>query len=319
MKQAYILPFLAILLLSVSCSKENDKLSGNNNGYEFQGNIAFDWATEGILNLNMETGEYSTIAPSADRSAWDISMDYSLFLDCLGAEVDDAENWYDAYAIEISNLKTGQLESRFIYFPPSGFLGTASLSHDKKLILISPEEEEDGITILDRQGNVLHRFTGYNNEPFDDDTNVAWLPDNSFIFTMGQSIYKVSKDYSTASLIASVNFKNFGWISVSKDGSKIAFNGGKHIWMVNTDGSELVQVTESSSIERASTFSPDGKYLLIGVDWRTPGMFGSMWDLAIIPADGELYNVDQGADDRVIFVQDEDGYSQAGDGNMVWR
>src|SRR5699024_7915825 len=100
---------------------------------------------------------------------------------------------------------------------------------------------------------------------------------------------------------------------------KIAFNGGNHIWMMNSDGSHLSQVTASSSVEKKSTFSPTGDYLLIGRDWHKTGPFGALWYLAIIPADGQKYNVDKGVDDRVIVLEDDHKKGQAASKLMVWR
>src|SRR5699024_5216166 len=111
-------------------------------------------------------------------------------------------------------------------------------------------------------------------------------------------------------------------VAVSPDGEKIAFRGGNHIWMMNSDGSSLRQITTSGEIETCCCFSPDSKYLLIGTNYNDALNFGEFWDLTIIPADGKKYNVDfnNNPDDEVIFLKEDGNWRdhQAGDGYAVW-
>lgn len=54
----------------------------------------------------------------------------------------------------------------------------------------------------------------------------------------------------------------------------MAFAANNHIWMMNADGSHLVQVTTSDKVEAIPEFSPDGKWLVLGSDYRATGSFG---------------------------------------------
>jgi hypothetical protein len=90
--------------------------------------------------------------------------------------------------------------------------------------------------------------------------------------------------------------------------------------MMNADGSNLTQITESNKIEVMPVFSPDSKYLLVGYDYTKTGTFGRYWHMAIIPADFGKYNVDEGADKRVIqFIPKGETRAEASDGGMLWR
>lgn len=306
-----------------SCSKKGDHLAqpgGGGNGYGFTGNIIFNWATDGILKINLATGKGSTVLPeNTGRYGWDISMDGSLLLQSTDAP-SSVNNWEEANLYTLSKLSDGTIVSQFVYYPANGDLTNGYLSADKSMIAVQPTFD-DGIVILDINGKQLHDLTGFAGQTFGHDTQIAWMPDNSLLFTIGESIYRTNTDFTKATLIKTLNFTSWGDMSVSADGKKIAFDGGNHIWMMNSDGSNLVQVTTSDNVEKTSAFSPDGKYLLIGTDWHQTGSFGSIWYLAIIPADGQTYNVNKGADKRVIFIKDSEGADggQACDGYMEWR
>lgn len=320
MKNILLIALCTVFCLS-SCSKKNNPSpgpgSGSGNGYAVSGNIFFDWATEGILKINLSTGVGSTVLPDNNsRNGWDISRDGKKIL----KSTEDNDAFSDANVYTYSNLSDGSVISQFKYYPsPDNTITYGSISPDETMIAVYPTND-DGIVILNMQGKILHNLTGYAGKKFDNHTHIEWMPDNSLLFTIDESIYRTTTDYSQATLIKTLNFDSWGDISVSLDGKKIAFDGGNHIWMMNSDGSGLIQVTESDQQEKVSAFSPDGKYLLVGTDFQITGTFGRLWYLAIIPADGQKYNVNKGADKKVIFINDiKNGGRQACSGNMEWR
>jgi Tol biopolymer transport system component len=146
------------------------------------------------------------------------------------------------------------------------------------------------------------------------------MPDNTFIFTQGSGIYRTNKEFTKATLVKTINFDVWSDIAVSPDGTKIALRGGNHLWMMNADGSNLTQITDSKNTEVSPSFSPDSKYLLIGTDFTRTSQWGRYWYMAIIPADFGKYNVDKGADKRVIpFIVKGETRAEASDGSMLWR
>ena len=146
------------------------------------------------------------------------------------------------------------------------------------------------------------------------------MPDNTLLFALDDNLYRTNKEFTQATLVKTFNFDSWGDFNVSPDGKKIALRGGSHLWMMNADGSNLTQITESSWKEVTPVFSPDSKYLLIGYDHTTTSAWGRYWHMAIIPADFNKYNVDEGADKRVIpFIPKGETTPEASDGIMVWR
>lgn len=312
-----------ISLCLFSCSKKDDhsvQPGEGGNGYGLSGNLIFNWATDGILKIDLKTGKASTVLPeNSGRYGWDVSMDGTLMLQSTDAPT-SVQDWEDANVYSLTKLSDGTIVSQFVYYPTNGDLTNGFLSPGGTMIAVQPTFD-DGIVILDLNGKQLYNLTGFAGQKFGQGTQIAWMPDNSLLFTIGESIYRTSTDFTKATLIKTLSFQSWGDMSVSADGKKIAFDGGNHLWMMNSDGSNLVQVTTSDNVEKTSAFSPNGKYLLIGTDWHQTGTFGSIWYLAIIPADGQTYNVNKGADKRVIFIKDTESANggQACDGYMEWR
>lgn len=316
--------WLALVLLVSACSKskggdddDNGTTPGTGNGTGAgqlgAGIVYYDWATEGVQKVDLNSGVKSLALPyNTQRSGFDISRDNTLLL-----EAKDHPDDYDAELYTITNVKDNTIVSKFKKL--SGYANSTypSLSFDKTLILVPPTYD-DGIMILDLKGNILFNLTSYQGQKLEG--SAEWMPDNTFIFTHGSGIYRTNKEFTKATLIKTINFDVWGDIAVSPDGTKIALRGGNHLWMMNVDGSNLTQITDSKYIEVSPVFSPDSKYLLIGYDFTRTGQLGRYWYMAIIPADFGKYNVDKGADKRVIpFIPKGETRAEPSDGGMMWR
>ena len=313
--------WMALALMFTACSKSKDGNNGNGGnplpGTGFSqlgaGLVYFDWATEGILKADLKTGEKAkALIYNTRRNGWDISRDNTLQL-----EVTDHPDDYDAELYTITNIKDGTVVSKFKKATGYANFTFPSFSYDKKLILVPPAGDQ-GIMLLDLQGNILMHLVGFQGKKLTE--LVEWMPDNSLLFRIENSLYRSNKEISSASLVKTFNFDSWGNFTVSPDGSKIAIRAGNHIWMMNADGSNLTQITESNGMEVEPVFSPDSKYLLIGYDFTRTGEWGRYWKMAIIPADFGLYNLNDKADKRVIpFILKGDNSVQTSDGIMLWR
>lgn len=309
---------MALVLLVSACTKTNegdDTGTTPGTGYTAlgAGMIYYGWATEGILKVDLKTGVKGTLLKNdTRRNSWDISRDHTWLL-----EVTDAPQSYDNELYTITNLKDGTIVSQFV--KETGYANHSSpqFSYDKKLIAVPPTDD-DGIMLLDLQGNILLNLITFQGKELEG--SIDWMPDNTLLFRQDNSLYRTNKEFTKASLVTTFNFASWGDIAVSPDGSKIALQGGNHLWMMNADGSNLTQITESNYVEVYPVFSPDSKYLLIGYDYTYTGTFGRYWHMAIIPADFNKYNVDKGADKRVIpFIPKDETRAEAADGTMLWR
>jgi hypothetical protein len=313
--------WIALILFVSACSKskgdDDDQTpppgTGTGSSQLGAGIVYYNWATEGILKVDLKTGvKGQALMNNTRRNGWDISRDNTLLL-----EVTDDSQDYDAEIYTITNIKDGTLVSKFKKLTGYANHTFPNLSYDKKLILVPPTDD-DGIMLLDLRGNILFNLVSYQGKELDG--AVEWMPDNTFLFRQDNNLYRTNKEFTKASLVKTFNFDDWNDFTVSPDGSKIALRGGNHLWMMNADGSNLTQITESNKKEVLPVFSPDSKYLLIGYDYTITGTFGRYWHMAIIPADFGKYNVDKGADKRVIpFIAKGETRAETSDGIMLWR
>lgn len=315
--------WITLALFLSACSKSNGNNDdtqtppgdGAGNGQLGAGIVYYDWATEGIMKVDLKTGVKALgLRYNTRRNGWDISRDHTVVL-----EATDHPDDYDAELYTITNIKDNTIVSKFKKLSGYSNHTYPTLSYDKKLILVPPTFD-DGIMILDLQGNILFNLVSYQGKELKRGTSVEWMPDNTFLFSQENNIYRTNKEFTKATLVKTLNFDEWSDMAVSPDGSKIALRGGNHLWMMNADGSNLTQITESSYIEVNPVFSPDSKYLLIGYDYTRTSEWGRYWHMAIIPADFGKYNVDEGKDKRVIpFISKGEKRTEASDGIMLWR
>lgn len=319
---------LAVFCLA-ACSKTNNGNANNGSGTGTgtgngtggngstslgAGTIYIDWATDGLLKIDLASGQKSTvIANMIPVRAVDISKDNTKMLTCTDAPGTD----YDANYITLSNISNSSIISQFEYYATNGDFVFPTLSADGTMLGLPPTFD-DGIVILDTKGNVLDKFANFNGNTFGD--MFVWMPDNTFLFSTSAGLFRTNAGFTQANSIIKPNFTSWGDLAASPDGTKLALKGGNHIWMMNADGSNLVQVTTSTFEEAYPVFSPDSKYLLVGTQYQLTSQNGHLWYLKIIPADGKQYNVDDGADKNVISVIARgDTKTQPGSGVMLWR
>ncbi|MFL5748420.1 MAG: TolB family protein [Niastella sp.] len=316
--------WIALVLLFAACSKAGggddgttDPVTGTGTGTGAtqlgKGILYYDWATEGAKKFDLQTGVKATFLPyNTRRNGWDVSRDNTLLIE----STDDPDD-YDNEVYTITNVKDNTIVSKFKKLSGYSNLTSPQLSYDKKLILVPPTYD-DGVIILDLQGKILFNLASYQGQKLEG--RVIWMPDNTFLFSQGNNLYRTNTAFTAATLVKTFNFDTWGYYSASPDGSKIALRGGNHLWMMNADGSNLTQITESNDIEVWPVFSPDSKYLLIGYNYTLTNQMGRWWNQAIIPADFGKYNLDDKADKRVIpLIAKGENRPEAADGITLWR
>lgn len=196
------------------------------------------------------------------------------------------------------------------------------LSPDKTLIAIAPTFEA-GWVLLKNDGSLLGHIDAINGEKPERGSAIVWLPGNSILLTHKSSIIRLDPPYTTGKLIKEMNYEDWGQVTANAAGTKIALAVNKHIYMMDSDGNNFVQVTESNDKEVYPAFSPDGNYLLVGTDYTPSGTFSAIWRLKIIPADGKKYNVDPITENspEVIPVKanGDETIQAASNRGMLWR
>jgi len=309
--------FLAVFVIGFTACKKNDALPDTPGGTKplGAGVIYYDWSTDGILKFDLATGTVSIFRQDdLSRNGWDVSIDGTQYLQA----VDKSGGNYDTETFTLTRTTDGTILSQFD--KESGYANSSfpKLSRDASLIAVSPTFD-NGLMILDIQGTLLHHITGFQNQEIDRG-NINWMPDNSVIFSIGKKICRTNPEFTQASVITELPFAEWNDLSVSPDGTRMAFSANNHIWMMDADGGNLVQVSTSDQVEVTPEFSPDGNWLVMGTDYRSTGPFGHIWRLVIVPADGQLYNVNEGADRAVIpLIRKGETRPEACSGGLVWR
>ncbi|MDR7127913.1 hypothetical protein J2X69_000241 [Algoriphagus sp. 4150] len=310
----------AILMIALSsgCSNEDEApvLPG---GGQLSGGLYFDWATEGALAINTQTGVRSEFLPyDTKRNGWSLSQDGRIVLTSMNPDI-----WTDEILFTMTNVDDGQIMKEFSYFPLNGGskFKSGELSPDNTLVVISSTYEE-GVVIIDTSGKLVTHLYDINGEKIELHEQVKWLPGNSLLITHKKLLIKVDPPYKSGTLVKEMNYESWGDPAVDPAGQKIAVRVNNHIYLMNMDGSDFVQVTESNDREVAPVFSPDGKYLLVGTDYTKTGPFGALWYLKIIPADGKVYNVDPiypNSEGVIPVISNGENSVQAASGAMYWR
>lgn len=211
------------------------------------------------------------------------------------------------------------------------------ISPNEKYIAINAESSGNhSITIINSdRDETIEKFRD-ENISLRNHKIVGWTSDNSLIINVDGNIFKVNE--STSWEPQSLLRVPSNHVSVNPQGTKIVFRAEKHLFMCNIDGNDIRQITNSKTIEsiqedgeRLPVFSPDGKYIAFSTkatgaaaSWENPidgsivGTASSYGYLAIIPADGKLYQLDS-VDSNVIYPRSSGNKLIAVDGEFFWK
>lgn len=323
MKKTNLSLVVVFLMLLSACSKDSDGgPDGGNDGYPsaVKGTIYYDWATEGILKVSLPEGVGSAFIPDDSKlNNFDVSRDGKYKLTVVN------EQTLGDYPIRftLSDISNGSIVEEFIYRSPAlSAYSKGYLSYDNSHILVLSNDQEDGITILKRNGEFVGRIHDINGEELGFNDQRLWLPGNALLIVHNNYIIRLDPPYTSGKLLKEMTYEDWGDLAVNPAGNQLAVRIANHVYTMDMDGSNLKQVTTSNFKESVPEFSPDGKYLLVGTEYRQTGPFGWMWSLKIIPNDGKEYNVDPIApnspDVIPVFVKGKNKIETAG-GQMIWR
>ncbi|WP_157278967.1 PD40 domain-containing protein [Olivibacter sitiensis] len=314
------------LLFSLSlfaCSKDDGHDNGgNNDGYpsDLTGTIYYKWATEGILRVTFPSATGGSFIEDDTRlNSFDVSRDGQYRLTAVNASTVGNND----VRFTLSNSESGSVVHEFIYDSPAGnsYCG-GQLSPDNTLILVESNDVEDGITILKTDGEFVLRLDGIGGEPFSMHDMKMWLPGNEILLTHGKNIIRIPPPYNSGSLVKEMNYEDWGDLTVNHQGTQLAMRIGNHIHTMDIDGNNLKQVTTSNFKESKPVFSPDGKYLMVGGNYRQSSVMGHSWDIKIIPNNGEQYNVDPletNSTGVIPVIWNGKDKIETGSGQVIWK
>lgn len=286
MKLIKILVLNSLILILSSCSKD-DKPSISRS---LSGRIIHEYSSD-VMQIDLKTGNESSFFSynAYSLEGWDLSKDGKFRL-----MSERPPGTYSVTRFKLVDVATGTIVKEFDYNTKFGNnTKIGYLSYDNTMILLQPDFE-NGIVILDMNGTEKYRLDGINGTALTYGDYVHWLPGNGILIEFDDRfLLRSEAPYTDIALVKEMNYESWGGVQSSRDGQRYTLYIGRHIYLMNKDGSNLTQVTESDAKELYSTFSPDDKYLLIGTDFFDgAGAANSHWFLKAIPADGKKYDVD---------------------------
>lgn len=303
--------------LFLACSKDN---SGNLNdpNTNLSGQILYD-SNEQIYSVDLRTGQKQVYFDHNNYSlnGWDVSWDAAQRLETSSIAGD-----FDNIMFRFINTANAEVVHEIVYNRSVGEDRDISglLNTNQDFIIIQPDLGH-GIIVIDREGKIAKHLKVVNGKDLTLGDQAHWLPDNSIIFTFDKKfILKTSPPYDEIVPIKEMNYAEWGNINSSKDGSKLSLRIDKHIYVMNADGTNLTQVTDSPKQEREGVFSPDGTHLLIAANHQPATFHAGRWDLNIIPLDGNKHQVGDDPSASVFVVKEKDReIVERGSGVMLWR
>ncbi|TZF86164.1 hypothetical protein FW774_03700 (plasmid) [Pedobacter sp. BS3] len=299
--------FIGLMLLSLSCKKDR---SGSK-GALGSGNVYFTWADEGTLKINLQSGAKSLVLPNdTKQNGFDVSKDQKRIL-----VQEDVPGQYDTQRFKILDLNNGTVISSMDFTSTETYTNPR-LSPNGTLILCSPLLP-GSVTILNI---VTQKFTTIKDIQGKSLTNACWMPDETILLSTANALYRSNKTFDQVSLIKNMDFSSWGSVAVRNDGKKIAFAGDKHIWMMDANADNLMQITDSNSEEGAVCFSPDGSFMIVGTYNFASG--GGPWakyyTMFIVPADGKKYQMDSSDSNVKPVIAHGESSPQSYDSKVQW-
>lgn len=341
---------ISLLVVFFSCSKDNSIANNNviltNN---LPGTIYF-YFTGSYGLIDFKAGSY--VKEYANRKLKGYSIG-SIYISHTGKNAlivseKFSQFGYDAQRIDYRPLESstpdlddGKSIYGFVYRFGDIALGSGTWS------LISPNEKfvaidansfaKHPIVLVDaKTGEVIESFRA-DNVDLRKHSIIDWTNDNSLFMNIGGDIFKVnaSDNWEPQPLI---HIESEGSVAVNRQGTKLVLRGtNKHLFLYDLRNGQIKQITTGKTDnslpdgERLPEFSPDGNYIAFSTkstiaaqSWENPidgsvtGVSSEFGYLAIIPADGKLYDLDN-TNNGVIYPRSSKTKLIAVDGKFYWR
>ncbi len=270
-----------------------------------KGSIYYIFARE-LFRLDLARGNRTKIAGRLPGYFEDFYLDVSrqndemLLIDSSGINYQ--------YINLVSPTNTGLSLARFrVLENEIRGAGISKISPDKSKIMLVWEMGEfpsarRGVFFYDRAGKLLSSFEN------DDEGNPVleadWLPDGNAMLMTNKGFFRTNDPaLLRASFIVKPSAGGFGYMSISPDGTRMAYRAIGEIWTMNIDGTNQRQLTNSVPNVYYPTWSPDGKHICFlatkFISFAGPGPIvgggGDLLQLVVAPADDKLYDLNKEA------------------------
>ncbi len=344
-----------LILTLVTCSKSDNK-GGVNNTKNIPGSIYYIFAGK-LYKLDVSTTKLTKLLSGFEDKFFDVSSNQKELMYLTDAPGSDGGNYYDQeYFNFVDPVNFQETTPRFKKFASTSIRTEfAKLSLDGTKIGVNytycSETYDSGVCkgystnvrVWDKTGAITHTFTQDYAGNFI--KQFAWMPDGNLLLTSNAGIYKTTDTtLMNYDLLFKPNLPSWGSLAVSPDGKRLAMKSGKHIYTMNMDGSNVVQVTDSEGDDQqySPIWSPDGKYIafITNIFTYTTGPIvsggGTIYQMILARADNKTYKLtkesleslgsgglsgseDIVAKDGLIILKDGPNSDVFAESDFVWR
>jgi len=266
---------------------------------DLSGKLYFD-SPEDYVGVDLVTTERTVVR--GDDAFASASADGGRFVTTAEPLDDDAEG-QDLLVLD----KDGVAVSRLHFDDFVG--GRPRLSPDGQYVAFGYDYAND-LVVYDLDGRPVA-------ELLEDASDWAWTPDGRLVATKGDAIWISDTGLSAMDRLQRFSDDTPRFISVSPDGSQLAFTLGdlgtldNHVHVMPIDGGDARQLTTSPINEDGPAWSPDGQWIIVrqgisyeGAASNTPDDCPRLW---AVPADAiaaELADGESGAQLRLSEYED---------------
>ena len=216
-------------------------------------------------------------------------------------------------------------------FVTATFAQTPTLRANGKIAFTSDRDGTLEIYVMNNDGTEQNRLTNNN----DVDSLPAFSPDGRKIAFVSQqtsgalttNIKLMNVDGTNQTELTSIGccqsqlpWLDYGSLSWSPDGSKIAFDDNGEIFTINVDGSNRINLTNHPAGDHAPAWSPDGSRILFTSGGRLPSstimhtMNADGSDVRALPSDGDFNDLTPDwspTGNKIVFVYDSQDFGQS--------
>jgi hypothetical protein len=306
----------AALALTACAGGGSDASSSTGTTSPLPGTMYYIFAGE-LNKLELGSGKKTKLINQGafDDVAFDVSVDGKELIYIKDAPSSDGGDYYDQEYFNLVDAGNfNQVNSRFkkVGSTDKRTIDTKLSGEKTKIAALwsyydrTISKYTTGVYIWERTGKEINFFTKDNSG--NAVRQMAWLPDGNLLMTTNLGIVKTTDTtLKNFELLFKPNLPSWGSVAVSPDGTRLALKSGRHIYTMNIDGSNLMQVTDSDDDgqEYSPTWSPDGKYLAFTADKfvYSTGVFvdsaGTIYQMLVAPADNKTYKISKQASEYV--------------------
>lgn len=259
---------------------------------------------EKIINLDLTTGEVTGLFDGYGVSRNRIG-EYAWF-DNAGRIIISGKNKETLAQLTAPETEPATSSKGEVIISPDGKYLAVQVERRRKYTsggITVPGSPEPSVAVINRQGKEVAVFLSCR--------GAAWFSDGRLAMSLMDikepGIMITNADFKNAHMVPNTfSVKTITDVAPSPDGKRIAFTGSDRVWLIDTDGSNLKQLTSAGLSEGTPVWSPNGS--LIAFQQSYQGATGKSFQIVVIDPQTK----------KTTYVRDREGMTREPYGRMWW-